>query len=67
MREDLLVDAFGRSNRLRLGDGTIVPVDEAEEAEGESLGEVGGRSLSSSSSSSRSSKMGGGLGGRRER
>lgn len=31
---------LGRSKRLRLGDGTIVPVDEAEDAEDESLGEV---------------------------
>ena len=59
---------LGRSKRLRLGEGTIVPVDEAEDAEEESLGEVWRRSLTSSWSSSRSSKMGcGGSGGRRER
>lgn len=36
----MVVAVLGRSNKLRLGDGTIVPVDEAEDAEEESLGEV---------------------------
>ena len=48
-----------------MSDGTIVAVESTEEAEDdESLGEVGGSSLTSSSNSSLSSKMGGGCGGR---
>lgn len=64
VRDVLVAVVFGRSKRLRLGEGTIVPVDEAEDAEEESLGEVWRRSLTSSSSSSRSSKArAGGSGG----
>lgn len=53
-------NALGRSKRFWLGEGTMVPVDEAEEAEEEeSLGEVGRRLARSSCSSSTSSKVGG--------
>ena len=48
-----------------MSDGTIVTVESTEEAEeDESLGDVGGRSLTSSSNSSLSSKMGADGGGR---
>ncbi len=40
MRDVLVAADPGRSKRLRLGEGTMVPVDEAEEAEEESLGDV---------------------------
>lgn len=59
---------LGLSNKLRLGDGTMVPVEEAEEAEDEeSLGDPGRRSCNESSSSSCSSKMVGGSGGKEDR
>lgn len=66
---DLVVADFGRSKSFLLGEGTIVPVDEAEDAdEEESLGDVGRRSSISSWCSSCSSKVRGGRsGGRRER
>jgi hypothetical protein len=55
---------LGRSKRFWLGDGTIVPVEEADEAdEEESFGEVGRRLVTSSSSSSSTSLNVNGLGG----
>ena len=50
--------ALGRSKRFLLGEGTMVPVEEADEAdEEESLGEVARKLEMSSCSSSCSSKM----------
>lgn len=51
---------LGRSNSFRLGDGTMVPVDDVDEAEeDESFGDSGGIADTESRSSSRSSRMGG--------
>jgi len=62
-----MAEPLGFSNRFRLAEGTIVPVEEAEEAEeDESLGELARRSPTCSWSSS-SLKIGGGSGGSLER
>lgn len=54
----------GFSNRFRLAEGTIVPVEEAEDAEeDESFGELARSSATGSLSSSSSLKIGGGSGG----
>lgn len=60
---------LGLSNRCRLGDGTIVPIEEAEEADDEeSFGDAGRLSSQSSwAASCDSSGMTGGSGGRRDR
>ena len=54
---------LGLSNKFLLGDGTMVPVDEAEDDESLIAGETKGRSVTPSSSSSRSSKISGAAGG----
>jgi hypothetical protein len=56
---------LGFSNRLRLGEGTMVPVEEADEDE--SFGEPGLRSPTSTRSSPCSSRIVGGSGGSRDR